>query len=137
MLKFNINWWAVLAAGFASWLIGGIWYGGVFVKKWIELNAFNEQQRQTATRGLVPNLFIFFASDVLMAAVFALFLAVLPQWTVSDGVLVALAAWLGFQATQTMSYNAAGGKPLTLFFIDASKQLASLLAIGIILGAWK
>lgn len=132
-----INWWAVLVAAVASFIVGGIWYGAVFLKAWVKLHGFTEEKQKELGKKQGMNFALFFACDLLMALVVSLLVAALNIHSLMSGAALGLWLWLGLQMTQTLSLNAAAGKPAGIFWIDASKQLAALVAMGMILGAWR
>ena len=46
----NINWLSVLAAAVSSFLVGGLWYGPLFGKAW--MNAFGFTEEELAGRNM-------------------------------------------------------------------------------------
>jgi len=133
----SVNWWAVLVAAVASFLIGGVWYGAMFAKSWPRLHAFTPEQIEVLRKQQARGFAIFFICDLLLAAVAAGLAGALKLDTALAGASLGFWLWLGLAATQTLTLNVAAGKPGALFWIDGSKQLASLLTMGAILGAWR
>jgi len=44
-IKFGeVNWWAVLVARFAVFMLGSLWYTALFVKLWVRLNGYSEEK---------------------------------------------------------------------------------------------
>ena len=44
IMSVSINYLAVLVAGFIPMILGSIWYGPLFGKKWIELMGLTEEE---------------------------------------------------------------------------------------------
>lgn len=132
-----VNWWAVLVAAVASFLVGGIWYGAIFSKTWVALHGMSAELQQALAKKTAMNFVLFFICDLVMATVVALLVGALNITALAAGVTLGFVLWIGLQATQTLSLNAAAGKPAGLFLMDAGKQLVALLAMGMILGAWR
>jgi len=133
----SVNWWAVLVAAVASFLVGGIWYGALFSKAWPRLHKFTPEEIESLRNQQLRGFLIFLISDLVLTTVVAGLTAALELDTALAGALLGFWLWLGLAATQTLTLNAASGKPAGLFWMDTSKQLVSLLVIGAIIGAWR
>ena len=94
-----------------------------------QIEAFRKKQ--------AGNFAILFVCDLVLAAVVGGLAADLKPETALAGASLGFWLWLGLAATQTLTLNTAAGKPSGLFWIDVGKQLAGLLAMGAILGAWR
>ena len=126
-----------MVAAVASFLVGGIWYGALFSKAWPRLHKFTPEEIESLRNQQLRGFVIFFICDLVLATVVAGLTAALNLDTALSGVMLGFWLWIGLAATQTLTLNAAAGKPAGLFWIDTSKQLVSLLLIGAIFGAWR
>jgi hypothetical protein len=91
----DINYFAVIAAALACFLIGGLWYSPLlFGNAWMRANGFSEADLK---RGSVPVIFgVAFLFSLLMAANLAAFIG--PQATLQFALAVSVAAGLGWAA---------------------------------------
>jgi hypothetical protein len=133
----GINYWAVLVAAVGSFLVGGLWYGVLFAKPWVELQRFDEQELKQMERNQPRNFGIFFVGDLVMATILALLIGAVGAGSALGGAGLAILLWLGIAATLGASKHAATNKKLAVFAINTSHELVSLLVMGLILGAWR
>lgn len=134
----QINWLAVLAAGVAAFVIGGVIYGAVFGKKWVSLHGYDNEAKLAEFRKSQGRAFaLMFVGELLMALVIAVILTALTDVTWMTGAVVGLLMWAGAALPDQIMQNAAHRKPLAAFGIDTVHALLYLVAAGAILGAWR
>ena len=133
----QVNFWAVLVAAVATFMIGGIWYGAVFAKMWVAIHGFADDELKCMEKKTLRNFSIFFAGDLLAAFVMSIFVINLGIDTVGGGVRLGLAIWVGVSVTGGSARNAAYNKPLSAFLIDVCQELLSVVAMCAIVGAWR
>lgn len=133
----GVNVWAVLVSAVASFMVGGLWYGVLFLKSWVTLHGITEEQGQALAKKQGRNFALFFVGDLVMATVISVLMVNLEIATAVQGALLGLVLWLGVAATLGGAKKAAEGKPLALYAIDTSHELTSLVVMGVILGAWR
>jgi len=133
-----LNLWAVLVAGVATFLLGGIWYQALFGKLWVKLYGYTPEQVQAMQKARPPA--VFFGTMFLAYLVMATAMGFLVYWsgahTAMDGVVVGLAAWGVALAIALTDYITSTKKP-GIYYIDCSYQLIFLVMTGIILAVWK
>ena len=61
------NWWMFFVVGLIPLIIGGIWYGPLFGKKWMSINGFTEESLKGANMPLIFGLTFLFSSFVAVA----------------------------------------------------------------------
>src|SRR4030095_4660227 len=91
----EINMWAVLAAGVASMILGGLWYSPVlFGKAWSAASGVTEERAKSANMG--KTMGTAFVLALIGAAVFAMFLGPrpAPMFATAAG-LSAGVCWVG------------------------------------------
>ena len=127
----GINYWAVLAAAVAAFIVGGAYYGALS-KPWMRAAGIAEQDARFG-----PALFaVTFAGLLVMAFVLAGLIGHLGagQVTLRNGVISGLFVWAGFMAT-TMTINHRyqnNGWDLTL--IDGLHWLLVAVVMGAVIG---
>jgi len=133
-MKFaGVDYWAVVIAGIVGYAVGALWYWA-WSKPWMEAQGFTPESIK-ADQSPVPYLLAFVA-NLFMAWMFAGVIGHLGigEVTIRNGVILAMAVWLGFVATtQTVNYTF-GKRSLKLLLIDAGHWLVVLLVQGAIIG---
>ena len=131
-----INWWAVILATLASFVVGSVWYAPpVFGKIWMKANgikpkdAKNVDMVQTFTITTLLNFVMVVGLATLMCA---LALKTLRQGAMF-GALVALVFVVTTRGVHMLFERKAG---VTLFVINAGYDIVFLTLAGAILGAW-
>ena len=135
----QINFWAVLVAGINSIVIGSVWYGPLFGKKFMEVMGFNSmspEQQAKMKKGMAVTYLWQFIGSLVMFYVLAWLIGALNQMTISGGLTVAFWVWIGFVVPLKLGDALWGGK-MVLFWIGIGNMLVTLLAAGAIIGAWK
>lgn len=124
-------------------VLGFIWYGPLFRKKWAEIIGadLNDQQKVAeAKKGMVPMM----AANVVITLVTLIALSMLLGGFVAASiqlaVLVSVFLWLGFVMPTIASAALWSGKPKKLawsmFFITAGYQLLMFVIYGVVFSFW-
>lgn len=133
----GMNYWAILAAGAAGFLFGGLWYR-LLAKPWKAAHGFTtEQIRAHHGKGAPPwPLILALLADWVMAWMLAGVLGHLGDVSVRSGVISAAVLWSGFILTTLAVNNTFGMRSPRLILIDGGHWLGVLLLMGAIIGAW-
>lgn len=131
----GFNLLAVVAAAAASFIFGGIWYGGLS-KQWLAAIGKTEAEIKSAGRSLPVLFLITILAQIVMAGVLAGILGHFGQVTVRSGVITAALLWLGFVATTLVVNHGYQGSRWSLTAIDGGHWLGVLLIQGAVLGAF-
>lgn len=133
-----INWIAVVVSAVAAFMVGGIWYGAIFGKKWVEIHGHSEAAVEAMQKDQAKVFAGFFVGDLIMSAVIAAILTGLAEPpSAATGAFVGFCLWLGVAATIGHAKDAANRRPAAAFYLDAGHELILLVAVGAILGAWQ
>jgi len=128
------NYLAVVVCAVVYWLLGGLWYGLLFSKRWMALENMTEAQAQGMNVALA--YIITFVLNLLMAYV----LAQLCLWrnanTLGRGAAIGVLLWVGIVAPITYTTYMYEMRPKELFAINEFYPLVGLCLMGAILGAW-
>ncbi|MBN1302164.1 MAG: DUF1761 domain-containing protein [Melioribacteraceae bacterium] len=135
MHSVDINYLAVVACGVLSLVTGGIWYGPIFGKAWMEeIGKTEEELKKGFTPAKTYSLAV--VAHIIMALVMAYFISLTSAASVVDGIRVGLASWVGFVAVSFYVNGLFNKTSVRLFIIDSGYQLVNLLLFGIILVSW-
>ena len=126
----HVNWLAVLAAALASFVLGGLWYSGLFAKPWQAAAGVSDAQ---VAGGDKPLMFgAAFGLALVQAAVFALFLGPNPAPMLGIGAgFAAGLCWVAAGLGLTYLFER---RSLKLFLINGGYATLQFTIIGAILG---
>jgi hypothetical protein len=137
----EVNYWAILVCAALSMVIGGIWYGPLFGKKWMELNGLSPEdrlRREEMQKSAGPLYAIQFILSLLQIYILAHFV---KGWSDASGVESAVWIWLGFIMPTVAGLSMWNMNPnrvkLMMFALSAGYQLISFVVFGWILGTWQ
>ena len=128
------NYPAVVVAAIAYFVLGGLWYGVLFNKAWMELEHATVEQAHGASPAVA--YIVAFVLELLIAYS----LAQLCIWrnanTPGRGASVGVLVWIGFVGPIACMTYVFERRPATLFAINEFYPLAGLVLMGLILGGW-
>jgi hypothetical protein len=133
-LSVSVSWLGIFLAVVAAMVIGSIWYGPIFGKKWMKI--LKLKRGESSPTG--PML-IMLALSIIQAFVVAHFIVYVSYFypTYSDlsvGLLTGLWAFVGFVLPALVSKSVFEKGSVDLLKINLGNQLVTLAAIGAILG---
>jgi len=135
----SINWLAVAVAGFAAFMLGGVWYTALFGKAWQKAHGFSEETIKKAQAEMSP--LKFFGGMLACYLVVAAGMALLVQWTdmatLAGGACLGLVVGLAIVVPTTLTNHIPSMVKAPGFFVDATFELLYCTMIGAILGAWQ
>lgn len=127
------NWWAILGAGVAAFVVGGVWYSkGVFGAKWMALLGVTEADKQGANVPMIMGSAL--ALTILTAYCVARLMVVGGGWQggARVGLFVGTAVALGTGINYLFEQ-----KKLELWLINGGHQLVTCVLMGAILGQFR
>ena len=137
-MEITINYLAVFAAGIASMVIGGLWYGPLFGKIWVALSGLtSEKLNEQKAKGVGKMYAINFAASLIMMYVLAHFVAVWKPEGIAGAAQLAFWVWLGFVAPVMIGSVLWEGKSWKLYLINIAYQLINLFVAAVILVMWR
>ena len=135
----NVNWLAVLASAIVSMIIGSIWYGPLFGKKYMSavgMDSWSAEKREAMKKSMVTSYVLQFVASLVMFYVLGnLIVWSAPKLNVSFGMGIAFFMWLGFILPVKFADTLWGGSK-TLFWLTSGNMLITMLVSGAIIGAW-
>lgn len=138
-MEYAINYWAILASALASMVIGSIWYGPLFGKKFMSAMGMDKwtPEQQAAEKNKMMRAYMGqFIASLIMFFVLNWYIDTSIHTGVFGGVANAFGLWLGFIVPMKFADALWGGK-MTLFWLGAGNMLLTLLAAGAIIGGWQ
>lgn len=133
----TLNLWAVVVSAIASMVIGSIWYGPLFGKKYMAatgMDMLSVEQQEKMKKGVAKMYILQFIGSLVMFYVLAGVIVWFGELTAGGGAAIAFWMWLGFVVPLKLSDMLWGGK-MSLFWLGIGNMLVTLLAAGAIIGA--
>ncbi|WP_462252040.1 DUF1761 domain-containing protein [Ekhidna sp.] len=128
----NINWLSVMIAAISTFLIGGIWYGPLFGRAWMDAFGYSEDDLKKRS---IPKTF---GLSLLLAFIAALILEMFigPEADMIFGSLAGFFAGFGWVATFLGILYLFEMQSIKVYLINAGYCVLSLTLMGLILGIW-
>ena len=95
----GMNYWAVLMAAVAAWMLGALWYS-MLAKWWMEAAGVTNPRMEYSARAFLPYVIAFVAA-LVMAWVLAGIMGHLGRLTIKNGVISGAFCWLGRHGIST------------------------------------
>jgi hypothetical protein len=131
----GLNYWAVLMAAVAAWMVGALWYS-VLAKPWMAAAGVAKasiEENARSIRGFLPFVLALLAA-LVMAWMLAGIMGHLGQLTIKSGVISGALCWFGFTLPATAAnYTFQQRRPL-LIVIDGGYWLVALVVMGAVIG---
>ena len=135
----QINYLAILVSGIVAMIIGSIWYGPLFGKKYMHemgMDAWSSEKKAEMKKSMMMSYVWQFIASLVTFYVLARFMNATNQTDVMGGITVGFWVWFGFVLPLKFSDTLWGGKK-SLFWMGALANLVTLLVVGAIIGAWR
>ena len=129
----HVNWLAVIGAAVAAFVIGALWYGPLFGKRWMALTG--KRPGEGMEGSWLP-----IAVSGLMSVVAATALAVLTTAFSADIVTAAfigLLVWTASGLVLKLNDMMFGGQPAGLFYLDSMQHLVTLVLMAVIVSVFR
>jgi Protein of unknown function (DUF1761) len=129
-----VNYWAVLAAAFAAFMLGNVYYMALS-KQWMAAHGFQKEVMQAnfAKHSMRPMVICFLATYVMSFMLYGI-LTHMPHFDIRNGIISGVLLWIGFVATTLAVNYGFGMKGFKAYLIDSGHWLLSLVLQGWILG---
>jgi len=137
----QINYWAVIVSALISMIVGAVWYGPLFGKKWLNIIGATPEDleaRKKMQKSAMPLYVLQLLLTLFQVYVLAYYIG---GWKDASGVENALWIWAAFImptiAGAAMWNNDSSKIKWARFLIQAGYQLVIFIIFGFILGMWK
>jgi hypothetical protein len=128
------NYAAVVVAAIAYWILGAIWYGVLFSKPWMTLEAMSEIHAKSMNP-VLPYV-VTLGLNVLIAYSLAQICIWRSANTIGRGASVGVLLWIGLVGPVTFTTYMYEMRPWQLFAINQFYPLFGFVLMGAIIGAW-
>lgn len=126
---------AVIVAALLPMIVGSLWYGPIFGKRWMELMELTEEEIKANFNPAKS-----YGGSLVMALVTSYILAILMQGMGLEGLMgglhIALLCWLGFVVTHGFQSVAFENKKPAVYVMGMGYNLVTLALMGALLGIW-
>jgi len=128
----------IILAVVASIIIGMIWYNqAVFGKDWMKIVGLTDADMRKRMPKIMPGV-------IIVALITAYVLSIFINYThgylggswLKAGFVSSLLAWVGFSLTTIFAHGLFEPRNKKALYINAGNRLATLVAMGLILGAF-
>lgn len=131
----GFNGWAIALAIVPTFVSGALWYSPkLFLWPWLNMTGVDKDRFD---RGLLRALLGDLVTATLMALVLAWVLRRSGAASVAEGAAITFCVWLGFMVPILFGSVTYEHRPLKLFLINAAYRLVCVMAMGVILTAWR
>ena len=133
----DISYGAILLSAVASMVIGSVWYGPLFGKRYmvaLGMDQWTPEKKEAMKRTMMLSYAGQFVASLLMFFVLAWYTALSGHTGVLGGINNAFWVWIGFVVPLKLGDALWGGK-MVLFWLGIGNMLLTLLAAGAIIGA--
>lgn len=131
----HLNWLHILVAALAYFVIGAIWYGGLFSKAWAKGHGViisEEEKKKAFLPTMLGGLIITFIIVTCLAIVYLY----VPPKDITHAVKYGAFYGLGFAGLTTAMNYLYLQKPLSVWFIDILYNVVGMIVASIILCLW-
>lgn len=137
-MNIEVNYFAVLVAAIASMAVGFLWYGPMlFAKPWMKLMGHTkeslEKEKKNMGKTYGASFVLSLITAYMLSHVMSLSMNFFHYGAMMTGLTSGLAMWFGFIMPVQATDELFGSKKIKLFAINTGYQLASVLAMGVVL----
>ena len=132
-----INYVAVVVASVVSFIIGLVWFSGLFGSIWAEeLKNHNVEIKEPSQSELAIKMLLTFAANLITSIALAYIVSLTGSTSVLSGVTLGVLAAIGLAGTTLSSVFVWESRSIKLFLIDFGYPALSIIASAIILSVW-
>ena len=135
-MNISVNLWSVLIAAVAAMVVGYLWYGPLFGRRWMHYMGWTKESMAGKAQGMGGKYLLGFIGALVTAYVLAHFVVLLKVTSMAGAWQLAFWAWLGFFATRALSAMIWEGKPFGLYVLNVLHDLVALAVMAAVLVRW-
>ena len=128
----DLNWWAVIVAALAYWVLGAIWFSdAVMGKQWREASGLEDSYRPSAGQ-IVGNLVTWLVTAIALG----LISHGIEAGNAGDGIVLGLVASIGFIGMNRITEQLYTRGDRKMMMVNAPYTVIGFVVMGIILATW-
>ncbi len=135
----TINYWAVLGCSILALIMGYIWYGLLFSKKWLATIGVTKDQKEAYDKSCLKLCVIDFLLTLFQVFILAYIIGFHEKEV--SGLKIALSIWIGFIMPTIIGAhiwnNYPAKKTWTIILIQGGYKLVMFIIFGLILGIYR
>lgn len=139
---FEVNYFAVLVCAIVSMIVGSIWYGPIFGKKWMEIIGVDPESMKDPVKAkemqksMWKSYLLQFVLSILQIYILANY--TVGSLSVSSAIFNAFWIWLGFVMPTIVGSVlwTNDSQKMSRFLIQSGYQIVMFVIYGFILGIW-
>ena len=131
----DLNWLAVLVAGFAYFVIGALWYTDALMGRQYR-SALGLDPDVKGTPDVTP-LLVNFVGWLVSAVALGLVSAAIGADSFADGLVLGVVVAIGMIVTQMLVTTGYEGRGNALFKVNAPDVIIGYAVMGVILAVWR
>lgn len=137
-MELEVNYFAVLLAGFVYMVVGFLWYSPLlFANPWMKQMGYTVDALKKEQKKMGPLYGLSFAASLITAYMLSHVMTLSENFysysQLYTGITTAFFMWLGFVAPVQLTDVIFGSKKWMLFVINTGYQLTALIAMAIVL----
>ena len=139
MIEFgNLNLWAVLVAGIATFMIGGAWYTLLFGKTWQKAQGYSDEKVKEIQASFSPPLFFgtMIICYLVLATAMSLIIHATGINTAAGGATLGFLVWI-IVACVGLTGHISKDVATVGYLVDVSYQLIYCVGTAALLGIWQ
>jgi uncharacterized membrane protein len=134
----SLNYVSVALSAIALIVLGMIWYGPLFGKKWMSLMKIDPQKMKNNPNGqkeMMKSMGGMVIVSIVIAFALNYTLAFAAAKTLIEAVIISKLTWLGYVATIGLNTVLFEQKPVSLYLINVGYYLVGFVTIAIIVAS--
>lgn len=137
-MNVEVNYVAIMVAVLASMVVGSVWYAlPVFGRVWMKLALVDQKEAtKNGWRPIIVAIITSFVTAYVLAHVAYLSNYYFGNSFLQDSLTTAFWLWLGLTAARFVTHDAFECRPLKLTLINIAHEFLTLMAMGVIIGAF-
>lgn len=128
----HVNWLSLIIGSIAYFLLGAIWYGGVFSKAWVRLSGINPNDPDMK-KGVALTMISSFLFMALSCIGLTIFRQLVPMNNYADAFHLAVLISICFSTPAISIGYLYNKKPAALYFIDCGYHILGLIIASLIM----
>ncbi len=133
---YTTNYLGVIITAVGSFVIGFLWFGPIFGKKWLALTGFTSEQieegKRKGMKGMMKQMITAFVSNLVTAFIFFTLASTTLSVGTGRALCLALLIWIGFSVPIFLNGVLWERKSWSLFWLNSLHMLTTLVLSALV-----